>query len=154
MRALPITISADGDSAFGVTVADQHATLLGWEEMIGLVAVLTHAEIRTGRFGISKAAALVAAEAPCVPRREAAAAAEAAGEPEPAVLRMEATRAANLAAQLRELATWLDGFRACAGDDSTRMPPRSVDALSDVAFELSLAAVRARGDDLDDAIPF
>ncbi|ACL58496.1 hypothetical protein [Methylobacterium nodulans] len=152
MRALPITITADDSRHFNLAIGNgentQHATGLAWDELLGMVGVLTHPEIRSAPYGISKVRAVAAEEAPCVPRRE-----EPALTTEPlAVIRMTIVQAERLTAAMSELLAWCEGFRAALGDDPTRQPPGIEHAFA--ARNLIRTALHeARGDESGD-LPF
>lgn len=118
MRALPIVISSAG-SAFNVFVGSgpegQQSNGLNWDEMLGTVAALTHPEIRTTPYGISKVRAAGAEEPPCVPRPAEAA--------EPMVtVRIPLAQARRLSEGMSDLLCWAAGFTAGCGDDVHRMP--------------------------------
>ncbi|GJE01454.1 hypothetical protein [Methylobacterium isbiliense] len=119
MRALPILIEADGDTTLTLTVgtgaAAQTVTGLLWDEMLGLVAALSHHEIRSTYYGLSKVRAAGAEEPPCVPRP---------AEPaEPMVtVRIPLAQARRLSEGLLDLLCWSAGFTAACGDDVHRTP--------------------------------
>ncbi|ACL61089.1 hypothetical protein [Methylobacterium nodulans] len=130
MRALPITITADSDRHFYLAVGSgesvQRAHGLCWDELIGLVGALTHPEVRSVPYGISKVRAVAPPDPepntaqPCVPRREEPAAPPA---PEPmATIRIPLDQAEGLSSGMADLLCWAAGFRAALGDDLDRLP--------------------------------
>ncbi|ACL57604.1 hypothetical protein [Methylobacterium nodulans] len=161
MRALPITITADDSGHFNLTVGHgentQHATGLAWDELLGMVGVLTHPEIRSAPYGISKVRAAAGAKrgesapdvAPCVPRREKPPA------PDMAEIRLPAETAYQIAAGLADLLWWAKGFNAARPTEATTTDDRApcLERLREVRSLLLGAANAARG--VKDAeIPF
>ncbi|ACL59941.1 hypothetical protein [Methylobacterium nodulans] len=163
MRVLPITITADDSGHFNLSVGNgeniQHATGLAWDEFLGMVGVLTHPEIRSAPYGISKVRAAAGAKrgdagsdaTPCVPRR---------GEPwapqsaEPALtLSLSIPAAERVAEEMADLLCWCRGFAAGAGPHGIE-GPRGVDATSDFRMTLvsAICAATGRPDPAD--IPF
>lgn len=165
MRALPITIAADDDHHFrlevGSGLAAQRVVGLGWDELLGLVAGLTHPDVRATPHGLSKVRAAGAPEAedpedaPRVPRREDPARA---AEPPPgmAQIRIPAEEAYHIAANLADLLWWMKGHNAAKAVDAEagaddRAP--HIERLREVRELLISAANKADG--LPDAeLPF
>lgn len=119
MRALPILITADGAVHFNLRVgtldAAQDAAGLAFDEMLGLVAALTHPEIRTVPYGLSKVRAAGAEEPPCVPRPAKTAETT-------VTVRIPLAQARRLSEGLSDLLCWAAGFTAACGDDVHRTP--------------------------------
>ncbi|ACL57478.1 hypothetical protein [Methylobacterium nodulans] len=153
MRALPITITADDSGHFNLAIGNgentQHATGLAWDELLGMVGVLTHPEIQSAPYGISKVRAVAAPErgevapdvVPCVPRREEPPA------PDMAEIRLPAETAYQIAAGLADLLWWAKGFNAARPTDATTTDDRApcLERLREVRSLLLGAANAARG---------
>jgi hypothetical protein len=157
MRALPIVIKADADTTLALTVgtggAAQTVTGLLWDEMLGLVAGLSHPEVRSTYYGLSKVRVAGAPEtedqeaAPRVPRREDPART---AEPPPgmAQIRIPAEEAYYIAANLADLLWWMKGHNAAKAVDAEagaddRAP--HIERLREVRELLISAANKADG---------
>ncbi|ACL61716.1 hypothetical protein [Methylobacterium nodulans] len=159
MRALPITITANDSGHFNLTVGHgentQHATGLAWDELLGMVGVLTHPEIRSAPYGISKVRAVGAPEpdapAPCVPRHQ-----EPAPPPLPepmAVIRIPLDQANQLSSGMADLLCWLGGFRAALHNDALDRLPMGIDQTREARRLIRAAISDATGDDFAE-LPF
>jgi hypothetical protein len=114
--------------------------------MLGLVAALTHPEIRTTPYGISKVRAVAAEDPPCVPRP---------AEPaEPmATVRIPLAQAERLSESMADLLCWLNGFRAALHDDQLDRLPMGIEQTREARRLIRTAIAEATGEE-PEPLPF